>query len=254
MPAPRADHHPATQRRTLAEKLKRLRDMKAPPGEPPPSYEVTARQITKATGVSISGPYFWELVTGRTTNPKLHHLQALARFYQVPVAYLAEDTADHHRLESELELLQTLRRNGVDSVEVQGANGAGADLATVQSLLGQVRLLDDFGDEETREAALRLKALEPGDRTQLLTALEDERVRRLVLTANGLDDERLATAAHLIARPDLLDALAEDDVQRAALRLADLSAASRQAVLSLVDHLRHLESRGADEAGPRGPG
>ncbi|ARQ70720.1 hypothetical protein [Streptomyces marincola] len=115
-------------------------------------------------------------------------------------------------------------------------------------------MLDDFGDEETREAALRLKALEPGDRTQLLAALEDERVRRLVFTANGLDDERLATAAHLIGRPDLLDALAEDDVQRAAVRLADLSAASRQAVLSLVDHLRNLENRGADEAGPRRPG
>ncbi|MDT0446828.1 hypothetical protein [Streptomyces johnsoniae] len=243
MPTPHTNH-PATQRRTLAEKLKRLRDMKAPPGEPPPSYEITARQITQTTGVSISGPYFWELVTGRTTNPKLHHLQALARFYHVPIAYLADDHTDHHQLESELQLLHTLKHNGTHTIELQATDGESADLATVQRLLGKVRLLDDFGDEETREAAIRLSALEPAHRPQLLDALENERVRELTLTANALDDDRRATAAHTLGQRDLLDALADDDIQRAAVSLSQLTPASRQAVLALIDHLRQVEGTG----------
>ncbi|MDT0342706.1 helix-turn-helix domain-containing protein [Streptomyces litchfieldiae] len=232
---------PAAGRRTLGEKLKRLRDMKAPPGEPPPSYEITARQITETTGVSISGPYFWELVTGRTTNPKLHHLQALARFYGVPVAYLVDEQADFEQLESELELLHALKRGGVRDIKLEGFSGPGVDISTIQSLLGKLRLLDDFGDDETRETALRLKSLDPAHQTELLDALENDHVRELALAANALAEDRITTAVGTISQSDLLDALAEDDVRRAARSLTHLTPASRQAVLALIDHLREVE-------------
>ncbi len=240
MPAPHT-HTPATQRRTLAEKLKRLRDMKTPPGQPPPSYEITARQITHTTGVSISGPYFWELVTGRTTNPKLHHLQALARYYHVPVAYLADDHTDHHQLESELQLLHTLKHNGTHTIELQATDDPDTDLATIQHLLLRLAALDDFGDEETREAALRLSALESPERTELLEALRNADVRALARTADQLNDDRRATAGIALGEPDLLDALADETVRCAAVRIAQLSPSSRRAILSLTDHLCELE-------------
>jgi transcriptional regulator with XRE-family HTH domain len=249
------DNGPAErQRRTLAQKLQWLRDIKTPRGEQPPSYEATARRITELTGVSISGPYYWELVTGRTTNPKLHHIQALARFYTVPVGYLADEGGDFRQLESELELLHALKRGGVTGITLQGADGPNADLPTIEGLLGQLRLLERFGDEESREDVLRLSTLTPEQRAVLQTvagdaglleALSHEGVRELARAAAGLGPERLGTAADVVRRPDVLDALLAAEVRDALGSLAALSAASRQAVVSLIRHLHDLEERDA---------
>ncbi|RKN56424.1 hypothetical protein D7231_34725, partial [Streptomyces klenkii] len=205
---------PATDRtpRTLAQKLKWLRDLKAPKGEPPPSYEVTARQISAATGVSISGPYFWELATGRTTNPKLHHLQALAKYFSVPVGYLADDQADFHQLESELELLHTLKRGGVRDITIQGTQDTVADLPTIESLVGKLRTLNDLADDQTRDLAVRLTMLPPSTRkaldetlddTDLLQALEIEHVRQLARTAAHLSPDHLTTLLTTATQPAL---------------------------------------------------
>ncbi|ARQ69167.1 hypothetical protein [Streptomyces marincola] len=241
---PITDEGASASRRTLAEKLKRLRDMKAPHGEPPPSYEVTARQITEATGISISGPYFWELATGRTTNPKLRHLQALARFYRVPVSYLADDEPDHEQLESELELLHRLKQGSTSERPQVGAPDA--DFVAVESLLTRLHALDGFGDTETREAALQLNSLQAAERTELLPALENEQVRALARAAGRLATDLLTTAVVTLGEPDLLGALTEEDAREAAVRIARLSPASRQAVLTLMDHLRRVENPSDD--------
>ncbi|TDC03302.1 hypothetical protein E1265_36560 [Streptomyces sp. 8K308] len=203
-----------TRPRTLAEKLQLLREMKVPRGELPPSYEITARQIAEVTGVSISGPYFWELVTGRTTNPKLHHLRALALYFKVPVAYLADDEADFEQLESELELLHAIGRSGVRSIQLQGVDDSTADLATIQGLLGKVQLLESLGGEEIREMALRLRLLNEDQRKML--------------------DE-------IAGDPELLAALKIDTVREITRHAFHLSDASQQAALTMVEHLHRTE-------------
>ncbi|MDT0319294.1 hypothetical protein [Streptomyces millisiae] len=205
--------------RTLAEKLQWLRDLRTPRGEQPPSYEMTARQITELTGVSISGPYFWELVTGRTTNPKLHHLQALAQFFNVPVGYLADTEAHSDQFESELELLHALKSGGVRDIKLQGIAESKADVSTIQGLLGKLQLLETFGGEEVRETALRLQGLDSGQRRVL--------------------DEAATDAGFLTA-------LQVDSVREIAVRASQLSEGSQQAVLALVRHLHSLEKPGAD--------
>ncbi|MGP4115373.1 hypothetical protein ACTWP5_31305 [Streptomyces sp. 4N509B] len=234
--------------RTLAEKLQWLREMKTPRGEPAPSYEALARQITQATGVSISGPYVWELATGRSTNPKLHHLQALARFFAVPVAYLAEEHTDTEQLESELELLHALKGQGVRSITVQGTTETQADLAVVQGLLGRLQPPDPPGGGRLREL---LAALAPSQRATLANVLADHRtldalgsepLRELLRLSAHLTDDQLPAAADLLRDPELLDAVGREAVRAIALRAADLSDASQQAVLALVEHLRQIES------------
>ncbi|MGP4112314.1 hypothetical protein ACTWP5_15545 [Streptomyces sp. 4N509B] len=241
------------RQRTLAEKLQWLREMRAPRGEQPISYEATARRVTELTGVSISGPYFWELATGRTTNPKLHHLQALAGYFHVPVAYLADDGADFRQLEAELELLHTLTWQDVRRIELHGAaTGPGADLPTIQRLLSKLRVLEGFADDETRETALRLTALPPQQRAafrpvlddeELLQALESEHVRQLARMAACLTSEQLTAATEIIDQSDLLNGLRRDDVRELARAASDLSVASRRAVLALIKHLRDVENR-----------
>ena len=237
--------------RTLAQKLQWLREITTPRGEQPPSYEATARRVAELTGVSISGPYFWELATGRATNPKLHHLRALARYFRVPVAYLADDGADFRQLKAELELLHALKTGGVRAIGLQGTKDAAADLPTLQALLGRLTLLEGFGDEEARETALRLQALPEDQRAVvhailgdpvLLAALHDEDVRELARAATELSPERRATAAALARQPELLDALRAPLLRETAASSSRLSPASQRAVLALVEHLRRMEN------------
>ncbi|MDT0309761.1 hypothetical protein RM780_22790 [Streptomyces sp. DSM 44917] len=240
------------RQRTLAEKLQWLRELKTPRGEQPPSYDMTARLISERTETSISGPYFWELATGRSTNPKLHHLRALARFFNVPVAYLAADeNADFEYLEAELELLHALKQRGVHDIRLHGATDVEADLATVQDLLGRLRQLDGPGGDQARETALRLAPLDPEqqqtlhdiiDDPPLLNALRSEPARTLTRAAADLDDTRTTTAATVLQQLPLLDALHTDTTLRIALGAATLSEHSRQAVLTLVEHLTRVEN------------
>ncbi|MGK5531292.1 hypothetical protein [Streptomyces sp. URMC 129] len=242
----------ARKRRTLAEKLQWLREIKTPNGEQPPSYDMTARQVSKETGVSISGPYFWELATGRTTNPKLHHLQAVARYFKVPVAYLTDEDADFEQLESELELLQALKQRGVRSIKLVGVTDTSADLPVIQGLLGRLRQLDGLGNDEARDTALRLAALSAGqqeelrdalDDLDLMKALQDEKVCGIIRLALGLNSDRLNIAAAVLDRPTVLEALGTETVRDIAVGAAGLSERSRRAILSMIEHLHQVEGR-----------
>ena len=63
----------------LASKLKELRASKAQ----------SLQQVGDAVGVSKA--HIWELEAGRTANPGLELLKKLADYFQVTVAYLADD-------------------------------------------------------------------------------------------------------------------------------------------------------------------
>jgi transcriptional regulator with XRE-family HTH domain len=233
--------------RTLAEKLQWLRELNTPRGESPPSYDVTARKITETTGISISGPYYWELVTGRTTNPKLHHLRAIARFFNVPVGYLSEDDTDFERFESALELLQALRQRGAEAVTGEDAGGGQVDLTTIQTLFGRLEVLGLPGGQEVHE---RLSALSSRQRATvhriicnaaLLEALDDKHLQELVSTAAHLSDGCRTSLLGAARRPDLLEVFHIDDIQDTALRLAAMSDTSRQAARAVIDRLHQLE-------------
>ncbi|MEV1008374.1 hypothetical protein [Streptomyces sp. NPDC049881] len=234
-------------RRTLAEKLQWLRELKTPRGEQPPSYEATARHISDVTGVSISGPYFWELATGRTTNPKLHHLQALARFFTVPIAYLSDDEADFTQLEAELDLLRMLKQRGVRKIKVNGAEQEPADLATVQKLLGRLRQHELAEDNDVRD---RLRSLgaeqrdtirEVLDDATILKALGEESLRDLLRAAAELTNDQLTTVGSMLRVPQLLDAVRSAGVRDIAIEASALTESSQQAVRALIGHLHQVE-------------
>jgi hypothetical protein len=77
------DGEPATGE-NLADRLNRLfRTARSPRGRPYTTGEA-ARAIAAAGGPTISPTYLWELRTGRATDPRRSHLQALAAFFGVP--------------------------------------------------------------------------------------------------------------------------------------------------------------------------
>ncbi|WP_269859369.1 helix-turn-helix domain-containing protein [Streptomyces sp. RPT161] len=89
---------------TLADKLNYLfAATKSPAGREYSNEHVAA--AIRNTGVMISQSYIWQLRKSKKTNPTLSHLQALADFFSVPVAYFFDDqTAD--RVTKKLALLE----------------------------------------------------------------------------------------------------------------------------------------------------
>ncbi len=90
--------------RNLADKLNYLFAATKSPAGCEYSNEQVASAIRNA-GVTISQSYIWQLRKSKKSNPTLSHLQALADFFGVPVAYFFDDqTAD--RISNKLALLE----------------------------------------------------------------------------------------------------------------------------------------------------
>ncbi|MCG0285369.1 helix-turn-helix domain-containing protein [Streptomyces sp. PSAA01] len=77
------------QTRTLADKINNLFQAITDDGREH-SNEYVAQAISK-TGITISQSYIWQLRKGKKDNPTMRHLQALANFFGVPVAYFFDD-------------------------------------------------------------------------------------------------------------------------------------------------------------------
>lgn len=78
---------------TLADRLNHLFATVRPRGRGNREYsnEDVAAEIGRVSGVTISQSYIWQLRKGKKDNPTLRHLQALAEFFGVPVAYFFDN-------------------------------------------------------------------------------------------------------------------------------------------------------------------
>lgn len=110
-----------SERPTLAAKLDRLFTTMRHKSAAEPSNATVAAAITEQLGVPISHTYIWQLRTGRRDNPSIQHLTALATYFGVPVAYFLDDE-ESAKIERDLELLTTLRENGVADIALRAAD------------------------------------------------------------------------------------------------------------------------------------
>ena len=98
------------------------------------THEEVARACREATGESFSATYLWQLRTGRRDNPTKRHLEALAQFFQIPVAYFFDDEQGA-RISAELELLGALRDAGVRSVALRAVNLSPEGMGTISDMI-----------------------------------------------------------------------------------------------------------------------
>jgi transcriptional regulator with XRE-family HTH domain len=127
---------------TLAAKLERLISITTPEGGTSPSYNEIARAIDEAAGERvISASYIWKLHKGETTNPRLHHLQALARYFDVPAEYFLSDSVAV-RVDEQLEILRALKSGAVRNIALR-ANGLSREsLHSLSSMVEHLRTLE----------------------------------------------------------------------------------------------------------------
>jgi transcriptional regulator with XRE-family HTH domain len=136
-----ADTSDSTPRRTLAEKLNYLFQTVREPGRREYSNEEVATAITRDQGESISASYLWYLRTGQRDNPTIKHVNALARFFGVPVAYFVDDEASE-QVEAELAVLAAMRDTGIRDVALRAAGLSAESLETIGDIISRVRKLE----------------------------------------------------------------------------------------------------------------
>ncbi|MGW1767903.1 helix-turn-helix domain-containing protein [Streptomyces sp. NPDC002073] len=122
---------------TLADRIDRLFDVVRRPSREPYSNEEVARACREATGESFSATYLWQLRTGRRDNPTKRHLEALARFFEVPPAYFFDDELGG-RISEELALLGALRDAGVREVALRAVALSPQGLGTISDMIDAI--------------------------------------------------------------------------------------------------------------------
>ncbi|WP_416974639.1 hypothetical protein [Streptomyces sp. 4F14] len=235
--------------RTLAEKLTRLREALAPEGGKPPSWDKLAKRITAETGTSITGQYLWNLAAGKAEGSlKLRHLKAFAAFFGRTITYFAEDTvAFEDDIRAQTALLEELRRLGVDQIRLQNMDHD-ASPEIVTDLLGRLKEIDVLSDPQVRAMAMQLADLAPEQREALGSVAGEPtllstlpRAIGLLEAAAGATDEQIASAAHALTQALDLQVLQDEEAVGIARQCRDLLPSSRQAVLSMIRQLDHLE-------------
>ncbi|MDI3405824.1 helix-turn-helix domain-containing protein [Streptomyces sp. B-S-A6] len=127
---------------TLAARLDHLFEVIRPAGRTRPySNDEVAALLQEQGGPTVSGTYLWQLRTGRRDNPTKRHLEALADFFGVPVAYFFDaDVA--RRVGSDLETLLRLREAGVQSVALRAVGLSPKSMDAVLAMIDRVRELE----------------------------------------------------------------------------------------------------------------
>lgn len=142
-PEPRAPQ--AAGQTTLAEKIDALFRVVLRPTRDQYSHEEVARACREATGETFSATYLWQLRTGRRDNPTKRHLESLARFFEVPVAYFFDDE-EGADIAKELELLGALRESGIRSVALRAVNLSPEGVGTISDMIDVIARRERGGD------------------------------------------------------------------------------------------------------------
>lgn len=130
------EHEPQPERQpqTLATKIDALFRAVRRPNREQYSHEEVAKACREATGESFSATYLWQLRTGRRDNPTKRHLEVLAQFFQVPVAYFFDDEQGA-AITKELELLTALRDAGVRNIALRAVNLSPEAVGTISDII-----------------------------------------------------------------------------------------------------------------------
>lgn len=127
---------------SLAEKIDRLFTTMHPAGRGPLSNEEVSDAIRAQGLPSVSGQYLWQLRKGKRDNPRLQHIQSLATYFRVPVAYFFDDDVAE-AYEADMELVAAVRDPDVREIAVRAADLTPAGRRAVLALIDSTRQLDN---------------------------------------------------------------------------------------------------------------
>ncbi|MFC9290977.1 helix-turn-helix domain-containing protein [Streptomyces sp. NPDC057052] len=152
----------ANRPNTLAERLNHLFETVHPRGRGPYSNEEVARAIREQGG-DISKQYIAYLRKGERENPRVHHLEALARFFGVQVSYFIDSESAERTKEMLAELavwrdsgltgedLRKLEKAGITRVAMRAVGLSPKGLEFAEVMLDQLREMEGLRSQEISE-------------------------------------------------------------------------------------------------------
>jgi transcriptional regulator with XRE-family HTH domain len=125
----------------IAQRLQYLFDNKRKPDGKRYSYREVLKAIDEQGGPSMSVGYLSQLVTGVRSNPMMDAVQALAKFFEVPLSYFDahENTAETNE---QLKLVAALRHAGVQDVAMRTVGLPPESIDLVLSMIDRVRQVE----------------------------------------------------------------------------------------------------------------
>ncbi|WP_037365322.1 hypothetical protein [Amycolatopsis orientalis] len=134
--------------RSFAERLAHLIATVHPPDRKPYSYREIAQGVADVTGVRMSATHVQQLAVGARRDPKRSHIQALARFFGVPVTYFFDDeVAD--RVDEQVADVVAWRDTQARELAQRAMRLSERDRRTVSALMDQLGSYAE-GRERTR--------------------------------------------------------------------------------------------------------
>nr|WP_198954415.1 helix-turn-helix domain-containing protein [Kineosporia sp. R_H_3] len=109
------------------------------------THEQVAKAIEERGGPTISASYLWQLRKGLRDNPTKKHLEALADFFGVPVAYFFDEAAAD-RIDVELDLLASMRDADVRHVALRASGLSTQTLKAITDMIERARQLEGLDD------------------------------------------------------------------------------------------------------------
>nr|WP_240968475.1 XRE family transcriptional regulator [Streptomyces sp. HNM0575] len=145
----------------MAEKIDKLFKSITPGGREY-TYEEVARGCSELSGGTFSKTYIWQLRTGQRDNPTKRHLEALAAYFHVPVAYFFdEDTAE--RIDTQIALASAMRNAEVRDIALRAMSMDDAGRASLLRIIAEVTGLQSSGTGAANTANGRRQDGKPGD-------------------------------------------------------------------------------------------
>jgi len=143
------------RKRTLAKKLDHLFATVHPPGR-----EYSYREVAAAVP-GISAQYVQQLRTGSRDNPTIQHLEALAGFFGVSLAYFADD-ATSERVDAVLDLAFSLNDPSVRLIALRSAGLSPGGRRAITEMIEHVRAVEGLPSESDQDAGEDPPAPNPG--------------------------------------------------------------------------------------------
>jgi transcriptional regulator with XRE-family HTH domain len=131
----------------IAKRLQHLFENKRRPDGKRYSYREVLAAIDAAGGPTMSIGYLSQLVTGARTNPMMDAVQALAKFFEVPLSYFDahENTAETNE---QLKLIAALQHAGVQDVAMRTVGLPPESVALILGMIDRVRQVEGLPPAE----------------------------------------------------------------------------------------------------------
>jgi transcriptional regulator with XRE-family HTH domain len=125
------------EERSFAQRLAHLIATVHPPDRKPYSYREIAQGVADVTGVSMSATHVQQLAVGARRDPKRSHIQALARFFGVPVTYFFDDDVEE-QVNDQVDSVVAWRDTQARDLAQRAMRLSPRDRDTVSALMNQL--------------------------------------------------------------------------------------------------------------------